>query len=341
MAESPHLSSDRPESVDINTDVVTDILETLRLTTRIFGRFELGAPWAMQVPKGELLSFYVVARGSAWLELVDAPHDASYNTPETVQTTTATLSAGDVVLLPSGAAHRLHDPSRVPTHIHHVNEGSCPRPDSSVPVRFGGTGPVTSFMAGAFELVGGRQGALLQSLPPLLHMPGEVMAKVPQLAATVQLLLAESASVGIGTAIISARLADILLLQILRTRATPSECAEHGLTALADPAIGASLRSMHGRIDHPWTVESLARAVGMSRSAYSARFTELVGESPLQYLTRWRMTKAAQLLRDRPDAVSVIAERVGYGNAAAFMKAFARTQGMSPGAYRRLHRDAG
>lgn len=321
--------------MDINTDVVTDILETLRLTTRVFGRFELGAPWAMQVPKGELLSFYVVARGSAWLELVDAPPNAS-----AAAQTTATLSAGDVVLLPSGAAHRLHDPSRTPAHIHHVNEGSCPRPDSSVPVRFGGTGPVTSFMAGAFELVGGRQGALLQSLPPLLHMPAEVMAKVPQLAATVQLLLAESASVGMGTTIISARLADILLLQILRTRATPSECAERGLTALADPAIGASLRSMHGRIDHPWTVESLARAVGMSRSAYSARFTELVGESPLQYLTRWRMTKAAQLLRDRPDAVSVIAEHVGYGNAAAFMKAFARTQGMSPGAYRRLHRDA-
>lgn len=331
MAISPNFTSDHPEKVDENTDVIADILETLRLTTRIFGRFELGAPWAMQVPNSELLTFYVMARGSAWLELADTtptPHSA------------VSLSPGDVVLLPSGSAHRLRDHANSSAHVHHVNEFSCPRPNVSMPVRFGGDGPVSSFMTGVFQFAGGRQGTLLESLPPLLHLSAEAAAGIPQLATTVQLILAESAAVGFGTTIVSARLADILLLQLLRMRATPSECSERGFTALADPSIGASLRLMHGRLADAWTVESLAHAVGMSRSAFSARFTELVGEPPLQYLTRWRMTKAAQLLRERSDSVSAIAERVGYGNAAAFMKAFTRDQGISPSAYRRQQHDA-
>lgn len=111
-----------------------------------------------------------------------------------------------------------------------------------------------------------------------------------------------------------------------------------GLCALADPHIGAALRLMHARPADTWTVASLAHEVGQSRSAFAARFAELVGESPLQYLTRWRMTQAAEWLRDRSDSVPAIAQRVGYGNAAAFMKAFTRVQGQGPGAYRRAHR---
>jgi len=330
MAISPYFTSDRPESTDESTDVITDILETLRLTTRVFGRFELAAPWAMEVPRNDHLSFYVVARGAAWLILED-----SDVTPQP----SVLLSAGDAVLLPSGAAHRLQDSPRSAAPIHRVNENSCPRPTATLPVRFGGQGPVTSFVGGAFQFIGGRQHTLLASLPPLLHLPADISAATPQLGTTIQLILAESASVGLGTTIVSARLADILLLQLLRARATPQECAQHGLPALADSAIGASLRLMHGRIAEEWTFESLAQAVGMSRSGFSARFTELVGEPPLQYLTRWRMTKAAQFLRERPESVAAIADRVGYGNTAAFMKAFTRTQGMSPSAYRRHQHD--
>jgi AraC-like DNA-binding protein len=95
---------------------------------------------------------------------------------------------------------------------------------------------------------------------------------------------------------------------------------------------------MHAQSADPWTVETLARAVGMSRSAYAARFSQLVGEAPLQYLTRWRMTQAAELLREGDESVPAIAERVGYRNAAAFMKAFTRIEGVGPGAYRRNRR---
>jgi transcriptional regulator GlxA family with amidase domain len=179
---------------------------------------------------------------------------------------------------------------------------------------------------------------LLESLPSVIHIAaGEADTSV-QLAAAVQLILAESAAPGPGSALVSARLAEILLVHALRTQVAAHEKDRHGLCALADPQIGASLRLMHASPAEPWTVERLAREVGMSRSAFAARFTQLVGEAPLQYLTRWRMTQAAELLREGDDSVPAIAERVGYGNATAFTKAFARVEGIGPGAYRRKWR---
>jgi AraC-like DNA-binding protein len=117
-----------------------------------------------------------------------------------------------------------------------------------------------------------------------------------------------------------------------------TSCSERGLCALADPAIGESLKRMHGDPAHDWTIEELAKVVGMSRSAFAARFAELVGEPPLHYLTHWRMTKAAQQLRESDTSISAIAEQVGYRSSAAFMKAFTRARGTGPGAYRRVHR---
>ena len=179
---------------------------------------------------------------------------------------------------------------------------------------------------------------LLETLPPVLHVAAGDASMGPQLSIAVQLILAESAAPGPGSTLLSARLAEILLVHALRVHAASGDGHQRGLCALADPAIGAALRLMHARPAEPWTVDSLARAVGMSRSAFAARFTELVGESPLQYLTRWRMTQAAELLREHEESVPAIAERVGYRNPAAFMKAFTRVQGVGPGAYRRAHR---
>ena len=135
------------------------------------------------------------------------------------------------------------------------------------------------------------------------------------------------------------RLADILVIQALRAWMRSDPAARVGwLGALHDAQVGRALALVHRDPARAWTVASLAAEVAMSRSAFAARFTELVGEAPLQYLTRWRMTQAAELLRERDDSVPAIAERVGYGNAAAFMKAFTRVQGVGPGAYRRAHR---
>ena len=331
MPQTPNIESDRPASRDEQADVVSEVLRAVRLGAEVFGRFELGAPWAMRVPRvDELLSFYVIARGGAWLD-VDA---GGRSTPAR----RIALSAGDVVLLPHGESHVLRDPSRASRTPREAHSVGCPRPTSTEPVRFGGGGPVTSFVAGAFRFAAPARSVLLESLPAVIHIPAGEAGTSPQLAAAVQLILAESAAPGPGSSIVSARLAEILLVHALRAQATSAREHDRGLCALADPMIGASLRLMHAKPAEPWTVDRLAREVGMSRSAFAARFTDRVGEAPLQYLTRWRMTQAAELLREREDSVPAIAERVGYRNAAAFMKAFTRVEGLGPGAYRRKWR---
>jgi AraC-like DNA-binding protein len=330
MIKAPDVASDRPEKSD-ESDVVSDVLRAVRLGAEVFGRFELSAPWGMRVPAtSDHLSFYVVARGGAWLELEEERRRAP--------THQLALSAGDVALLAHGQAHVLRDPGRGARTIREAIAVGCPRPTSVEPVRFGGRGPVTALVAGAFRFAAPARSVLLEKLPAVLHIAAGEATTSPQLAAAVQLILAESAAPGPGSTLLSARLAEILLVHALRAHASEKGDEKQGLCALADPGIGASLRMMHARPAEPWTVDSLARAVGMSRSAYAARFTALVGEAPLQYLTRWRMTQAAELLREGDETVPAIAERVGYRNAAAFMKAFTRIEGVGPGAYRRNRR---
>jgi AraC-like DNA-binding protein len=165
----------------------------------------------------------------------------------------------------------------------------------------------------------------------------------PQLAMAAQLILAESAAPGPGSSMLSARLAEILLIHALRSRVAARETGDDrrpGLCALADPQIGTALKLIHANPAGEWTVERLAREVAMSRSAFAARFTELVGLPPLQYVTQWRMTEAARRLREEDESVAAIADQVGYANAAAFMKAFTRVHGVGPGAYRRRNRRA-
>jgi AraC-like DNA-binding protein len=317
MPKKPENATIRPILAD-TVDVFGQILEAVHLRTDIFGKLDLGAPWRLRLPEREYLSFYVVARGSAWLE---------------IEKTRIPLSTGDAVILPLGSPHELRDGARsnVPAQSFHYDV--CPR--SPHTGRLGGNGPVTSVIIGHFRLGHAPRNALLASLPPAIHLPADATSASPQLAGVVPLILSESASPGPGSSIVLARLADLLFVQGLRlwvSRAGQSAC---GLRAVSDPAIGAALRLMHGQPGEPWTVERLASSVAMSRSAFAARFSELVGEPPLQYLARWRMTLAAQRLREDDVVIADVAEAVGYGNPVAFSKAFARMQGVGPGTFRR------
>lgn len=334
MAKSPKKLSDRPVDQD-EFDVVSDVLRAVELSPAGIGRFELTAPWALRVPAADHFSFHVVARGSALLEVEG---EGKGEGPSAI-----TLSAGDVAVLSHGLAHRLEDPGRHATEAHTLGRELCREPIASSPIRFGGGGAATTIVSGAFRFGTSAKTVLLESLPAILHVPAGDPVMTPQLAATVQLILAESAAPGPGSVLLMTRLAEILLVHALRLQAQRIDQSgegrgQPGLCALADPQIGKALRLIHSRPADPWTVESLAHAVALSRSAFAARFAYLVGEPPLQYLTRWRMTEAAELLRLEDSSVSTVAERVGYTNPAAFMKAFARSHGIGPGSYRRKHR---
>jgi AraC-like DNA-binding protein len=332
MLATPEILSDRPDAVDTGVDVVSEVLEAIRLTPVVFGRFEFGSPWSVRFPASGMLAFFVMARGSAWMEVAAADSGGS--------PTLVGLSAGDVCLLPRGPEHLLLDAERsgvAPVDATHLR---CARVPGSTPIRLGGDGHVTALVAGAFRFGTAPQSALFDALPAVIHLDASRPESGPAVAATVQLILAESAAPGPGATLVLGRLADLLLIQVLRAQAATAGCGDPGLRAVSDPAIGAALRLMHGRLAEPWTVERLAREVAMSRSAFAARFATLVGEAPLQYLSRWRMTKAAQMLREGSASIDDVAAAVGYSNAAAFTRAFSRVEAMGPASYRREARSA-
>jgi AraC-like DNA-binding protein len=302
---------------------MSEVLDAVHLTTAVFGRLELGAPWRLRVPDREYLSFYVVARGSAWLELCDAGKSDAIP-----------LSLGDAVILPRGSSHELRDVERSDAKPFDFDYAACPRAWKGQSLALGGPGPTTSIITGHFTFSASPRNALLATLPAAIHLPAGAAAS-PPLGGIVPLLLSESAAPGPGSPIALAHLADLLLIHALRHWRATTGADSCGLRATADPAIGNALQLMHARPAEPWTVARLASEVAMSRSAFAARFAELVGEAPLQYLTRWRMSIAARLLEEEQLSTATVADRVGYANPVAFTKAFARMQGIGPGAYRR------
>jgi transcriptional regulator GlxA family with amidase domain len=164
------------------------------------------------------------------------------------------------------------------------------------------------------------------------------------LEATLGFVTSEANAQRPGGQTLVSRLTDLLVLHVIRSHLATLDGAAAGgprwLTALADPQMGAALALLHQKLAQPWTVRGLARQVGMSRSAFAARFTRLVGEPPLHYLTRLRMQKAAGLLRGSLASTTQVAEQVGYVSDTAFCKAFKRAFGKSPGSFRRAEKGA-
>jgi len=330
MRQTPDLLSSRParqgkrtsEVHELAMDVLTDVLDSLGLHGRLFCRSVLSAPWCLALPAGEHAHFHVIERGGAWLHLDG--HKAPL-----------ALGAGDLVVLPHGRGHRLSDsPGRPPTPIAQLlpgkGSGRCTL------LRHGGGGAETSMICGSFAFRQRQGHPLLSLLPPMIHVGGEAGHAPEWLDATLRVLAAESRSTSPGRETIVARLIDVLFVQVLRVWLADQPSDGSGwLGALKDPRISAALAAMHEQPEHPWTVSELASQARWSRSPFAARFTALVGEPPLAYLTRWRMQVAAGLLLRETLSIGEVASRVGYESEPAFNKAFKRATGITPGAFRR------
>lgn len=201
---------------------------------------------------------------------------------------------------------------------------------------FGEGGLLTELLSGCFRFRGNCRNPLISALPDLMHLKSEDGRLVPWLETTMQYIANEIAINQLGCQTVVARLADILFIQAVRAYiAGLSNEQGNWLRALSDPEIGIALSLMHRCSDSPWTVATLAQQIPMSRSAFSARFSQLVGQPPMQYLTTWRMLKATELLRESQSGMREIASQVGYESEVAFRKAFKRWAGVAPGVYRR------
>jgi AraC-like DNA-binding protein len=194
---------------------------------------------------------------------------------------------------------------------------------------------LTAVIAGRFGFDEAHARPLADLFPSLILLRGAQEQMLP-LQKTVELLVSEVDASTQGSGVAVQHLSNLLLIQALRSHIQTAPNESTGwLHALSDSHIGAALNSMHQRMEHPWTVASLASEAGMSRSAFARRFKELLSESPLEYLTRWRMYRGSDLLRDSDRKLADVAQAVGYDSDGAFHKAFKRVLGVAPGEYRR------
>jgi AraC-like DNA-binding protein len=303
-------------------DPLDDVFAAMRVRSALYARLEARAPWGLSLAGGDAARFGMVVRGSCLLEV----HGQRGSVP---------LAAGDCYVLAHGTPYVLRDHARTPT----VSCASVVRDRIGGVVELGGSGTPATVLCGWFNFDQNAARPLLDLLPVLLHVRMD-QARAQALQGTLQLLAMETGEPGLGSGLVVSRLADILFVQAVRAHAAAAGESEAGwLGALADARIGPTLRAMHKNIGHPWTVDTLAEAARLSRSAFALRFRQRVGQAPLEYLTRWRMLKAGHLLQQGGAGLGEVADAVGYESEAAFSKAFKRETGVAPGAWRSLQRE--
>jgi AraC-like DNA-binding protein len=306
-------------------DILTDALTSMRTGNPVSARTDCRAPWGLRFSEQAGAGFHVVLGGTCWL--IDPAGGRT------------ALGPGDIVFVRRGREHVLADDPASPVTDYRTDLSWPVSPLPSAPAE--GDGPLTSLLCGSYHLDQERPHPLVSALPDLIHLPAR-RGRHLALTSAIDMLGAELERPGPGADGIVAQLIDLLLLYILRAwlDEQPADAAAGWAAALRDPAIAPALKSIHADPGRPWTVEGLGDSVGLSRAAFARRFTALVGEPPLAYLTRWRMTTAAGLLRHSETPLGVVGGRVGYGSEFAFAKAFKRAYGVPPGQYRREARPA-
>ena len=305
-------------------DALSYVLAANRVTGMVAMQLRARGSWGLASDGIDDCPFLVVAQGSCWLRVAGHPP---------VQ-----LVRGDVLMLPRGSAAALTS-SRNGRALPARDLLAEHPPDEDGVVDLGGSGSAVHLIHGEFTFEHDRAHPVLSLLPPLMHIPGAPAADAGELGTVVHMLASELAQPRPGSDTVVAHLADILFVHILRAwLAVHDTPGPSWLAALGDTQIGTALARLHAQPDGPWTIESLAAEVAMSRAAFARRFTRLVGEAPLVYLTRWRLNLAARRLRDTDDPIAAVAGQVGYGSEYSFSRAFTRYHGQPPGRYRRQSR---
>lgn len=309
------------QSSEMHMDPLSQVLALLKPQSYITGGFDAGGSWALSLDDlAGRIKCYAIIRGACWICLdEEAP----------IQVT-----AGDCFVLPSGRSVTIAgDLSAEPLRASEVLD---PNRSGEVVVWNGG-GDV--YLVGSrFELRGRHAEALLQSLPPLIRV--ETTDDRARLRYSIELMMEELRVGQPGSHLVAQQLSHMMLVQALRLYLLKRHDGTAGwFTALADPQMGAALGAMHRDPSYPWTLQMLAGHAGMSRTTFAQKFRERVGETPMSYLTRWRMTLAGESLMKGQETIARIAELAGYSSEHAFSTAFRRVIGCSPRQYARREAD--
>jgi AraC-like DNA-binding protein len=303
------------------SDPLGEALHFLRMSGSFYCRSELTAPWGLHLPaEPESMWFHAVTAGRCLLET---------DGHEPLQ-----LQTGDFALVPHGEGHRLvSEPGTPAPRVDHMEYDYAS--DRYAILRHGGGGTPSSVVCGTVRFGHPAARSLVALLPRTIVVdgtPGSTSPEADWMHSTLRLIAAEGRTLRPGGEAVITRLSDILVIQAIRSWIADEAVEQTGwVRALRDPRIGAALSLVHRDPGRPWSVASLARETAMSRSAFAARFTELVGESVMQYVTRWRMQVALDWLHQDDVPVAELATRLGYESEPAFSRAFKRTIGVSPG----------
>jgi AraC-like DNA-binding protein len=306
-------------------DAVAGLLDGPRARGAFLLRSQLDPPWSMRIADEAPLCLIAITRGEAWL----LPEDAE----------PLRLGRGDVAVIRGPDAYVLADHPGTEPQVVILPGQRCVTPDgqdveliSYMGVRTWGNSPVgsTVMLSGTYELEGEVSRRLLRALPPLLVLPGDSWES-PLLG----LLADEIVKDDPGQEAVLDRLLDLLLIAVLRAWfSRPDAQAPRWYRAYSDPVVGKALRLIHDDPAHRWTIAELAAEAGVSRAAFARRFTELVGEPPMTFLTDWRLSLAADLLLEPGATIGSVAYEVGYATPFALSTAFKRVRGVSPRQHR-------
>jgi AraC-like DNA-binding protein len=319
---------------DVKADVLSDVLRAVRLTGAVYFDFELSSPWVVEAPPSRelvgkvmpdaqrLIEYHLIARGTCWGHAVGQ--------------TPLRLREGDLIVFPQGDAHVL---SSAPGMRAAPDMAAFARAATPLPMFYelGSGGPERARIVCCFLGCDERPfNPLLTALPPVLHLSASrPNATTGWLGTLLSIAAKESASQRAGGENVLGRLSELMFVETIRHYLETLPPAERGwLAGLRDPMVGQALAALHREPREPWTVERLARVVGLSRSVLAERFTFMIGQPPMQYLALWRMQIASRLLLEGQPVASV-ASAVGYESESAFSRTFKKLVGLPPATWRR------
>jgi AraC-like DNA-binding protein len=314
-------------------DVLSEVLKTVHLRGALFFNACFSAPWNISSPSSacvapvlapgaeHLIIYHLLTEGRAYAKTDDGDQ--------------VTVNSGEIVIFPHGDQHTLRNGARCK-----ALDASKALPEilaqNLKEMSFGGGGEVTKFICGYMACDRITSQPLLKCLPPVLKIGIRDDAAGEWLEATIRFTVQQALTANTGSAIILAKLSEVLFLEAIRRYVATLPQEQTGwLAGARDPVVGHCLSLLHTQSSHHWTIAELAKQVALSRSALAERFTFYLGEPPIAYLTRWRLQLAARTLESTSRSVLQIASEVGYESEAAFNRAFKRLYGAPPAQYRR------
>jgi AraC-like DNA-binding protein len=333
----------------VSSDVLSDLLRAVRFRGALFYYVEGFSPWVAETPAAceiipailpgseHMIEFHGVVKGACWGGIAgEAP---------------VRLDEGDVILFPQGDPHVMSSAPGMRAPSVDKSFFFSPRPPQLpfaitlegaevTTARLDGGGHERATIVCGFLGLDARPfNPLLSALPRVLHVPGRTLGADSWVTTFLRSVVTESNRKRPGGEAVLERMSEMLFVEVLRRHIDALPPGETGwLAGMRDPAVGRALALLHGKPAKAWSLEDLGRETGLSRSAFHERFVHLIGQPPMQYLTRWRMQLASGRLRDTDAKHLEIALDVGYDSEAAFSRAFKREVGVSPAAWRRSRR---